>query len=165
MMWPSLHFTCMKTVIKPYLNNRLSNGSILWHQRSVEVTAEHRRVVIDICQVYVHCGYGTQWRSAAITSLYRQKVVPADLIVQRMGNQNGTWQMREERGNRNMHLDLVQKEDFKPSCHGGRRENVVWIYRHMKNTPVECLCDELRHSEFQRSSLVSSLWKNSVKGL
>lgn len=69
-----------------HLDHRLSGGSVLRHHCSVQLTAEHRRVVVDICQVYVHCCDGAKRWCAAITSLHGQEVVPAGLIVQRLGH-------------------------------------------------------------------------------
>lgn len=69
-----------------YLDDWVSHGSIFRHHRSVELTAEHGGVVVHIRDVYIHRGDGAEGGRASITSLHRQEVVSAGLIVQRLGN-------------------------------------------------------------------------------
>lgn len=64
-----------------YLDDWVSHGSIFWHHRSVELTAEHGGIVVHIRYVYIHRGDGTEGGRASIASLHRQKVVSAGLIV------------------------------------------------------------------------------------
>lgn len=110
-----------KAFIGTYLDNRLSDNSVLWHDCSVKVRAKHGCIVIDICHIYVHCGDGTKWWHAAITSLHCQEVVPACLIVQRLGNCNGTWRTWGQRGTEQ---DILIKENILKRIMRARTENV-----------------------------------------